>query len=69
MQTCERVVTPSAQRVEGASWFTVPGPTASFLQTAPRHLLQDNRETAPAIQTDPSWFTQVGPTTSFVQSR
>lgn len=54
---------------EQKSWFTQPGPTESFRQTAPKHLLQDNRETAPMVQADPGWFTQVGPTPSFVMSR
>lgn len=68
MQTREYVATPS-QNAERPSWLTVPGPTESFLRTAPRHLLQDNRETAPPITADPSWFTQVGPTPGFVLSR
>lgn len=49
-------------------WFTKPGPTESFLRTAPGHLV-DNRETTPAIRIDPSFFTAVGPTPSFAQSR
>ena len=45
------------------------GPTESFLRTAPRHLVQDFAETAPAIQADPSWFTAVGPTPGFTPYR
>ena len=69
MPTYEHASEAQPSDTEDGSWFTQPGPTESFLKTAPRHVLQDNRETAPAIQTDPSWFTQVGPTPGFVASR
>lgn len=69
MRTYEHTSNAKQQDSATPTWFTQPGPTPSFAQTAPRHLLQDNRETAPAIHTDPSWFTQVGPTRDFVASR
>lgn len=58
-----------ARDTELPSRFTQPGPTESFLRTAPRHLVQDFAETAPAIQADPSWFTAVGPTPGFTPYR
>lgn len=69
MTPCEHANDARAGTAEGPSWFTKPGPTESFLRTAPAHLLQDNGETAPPVRTDPELFTTVGPTRSFVQSR
>lgn len=58
-----------ARDAELRSWFTQPGPTESFLKTAPRHLVQDFTETLPAIQADPSLFTAVGPVPGFTPYR
>ena len=54
---------------EVQGWFTKPGPTESFLRTAPKHLVQDNWESTPSIRVEPDFFTAVGPTPSFAQSR
>lgn len=59
----------SQQNAEFPTWLTKAGPTESFRRTAPHHLLQDNRETAPAIDIDPGYFTTVGPTPSFAKVR
>ncbi|MBL7649887.1 MAG: hypothetical protein JNK74_27240 [Candidatus Hydrogenedentes bacterium] len=57
------------QNSEVQGWFTKPGPTESFLRSAPQHLVQENWETAPSIRIDPAFFTAVGPTPSFAQVR
>lgn len=69
MQPYEMSSNAMQQKSEVHSWFTKPGPTESFLRTAPQHLLQDNWESTPSIRIDPACFTAVGPTPSFAQSR
>ena len=69
MHTYETSSNAMQQNSEVQAWFTKPGPTESFLRTAPKHLVQDNWESAPSIRIDPGFFTAVGPTPSFAQSR
>jgi hypothetical protein len=69
MHNYERDLSTSQPDTKSQNWFTQPGPTESFLRTAPEHLHQDNRETAPPIAPDSTPFTKVGPTTDFVGIR
>lgn len=69
MQPYEKNSNVMQQNSEVQGWFTKPGPTESFLRTAPKHLVQDNWESAPSIRIDPAFFTAVGPTPSFAQAR
>lgn len=69
MQPYESRSNAMQQNSEVQGWFTKPGPTESFLRTAPKHLAQDNWESSPNIRTDPSFFTAVGPTPSFARTR
>lgn len=69
MSATDTMTQAPARDAEPRSWFTRPGPTESFLRTAPRHLVQDFTETTPAIQADPSLFTAVGPTPGFTPYR
>jgi hypothetical protein len=69
MQTYETGSNALQQNSEVQAWLTKPGPTESFLRTAPKHLLQDNWESTQPIRIDPDYFTRVGPTPSFARSR
>ena len=69
MKTYEHDLSTNQHDTNSQNWFTRPGPTESFLRTAPPHLLQDNREAAPPVVMDSSPFTIVGPTPSFVGIR
>lgn len=69
MMTYDNTPDPHDDKTTDSSWFTKPGPTESFLKSAPPHVLRDNRESAPPVKSDPSWFTTVGPTPGFVYSR
>ena len=69
MSVAEDTTYPTTRNEEIRSWFTHPGPTESFLRTAPRHLVENFAETAPPVQSDPSWFTAVGPTPGFTPYR
>lgn len=69
MQPYEMSSSAMQQNSEVQGWFTKPGPTESFLRSAPKHLVQDNWDSAPSIRIDPAFFTAVGPTPSFAQAR
>lgn len=69
MQPYETSSNARQQNGEVQGWLTKPGPTESFLRSAPKHLVQDHWESTPAIPIDPDCFTTVGPTRSFAQSR
>ncbi|MCF6285760.1 MAG: hypothetical protein L3K26_11270 [Candidatus Hydrogenedentes bacterium] len=69
MHNYERDLPTSQPDTKSQNWLTQPGPTESFLRTAPEHLLQDSRETAPPAVPDSSPFTIVGPTPSFANIR
>ncbi len=69
MQPYEMSSSAMQQNSDVQGWFTKPGPTESFLRTAPKHLVQDNWDSSPSIRIDPAFFTAVGPTPSFAQAR
>ncbi len=69
MNMNERTHSNEMNNTEVNGWFAQPGPTESFLRSAPKELCEASHESAPPIKPDPKLFTSVGPTPGFVYCR